>query len=58
MDPKALEQIKDVRTCIKVSEIIHAVKPEWDLEILKYCMELAAPTRKTEEPPTNKTQTK
>ena len=58
MDPKALEQIKDVRTCIKVSEIIHAVKPEWDFEILKYCMELAAPTRKTEEPPTNKTQTK
>ena len=58
MNRESLEKIKDVYTCIKVSEIIHAVKPEWDLEILKYCMELAAPHRKTEIETITKTQSK
>lgn len=45
---ESLEKIQDVRTCIKVMDIIHVVKPEWDVQILKYCLELAAPTRKTD----------
>ena len=47
MDKKKLEQIKDVFTCIKVADVIHAVKPEWDMQVLKYCLELATPSERS-----------
>ena len=49
MDKKDLEDcIKDFRTCMYVYDTFRAVKPEWSTPILKHCMELAVPHRKTE----------
>lgn len=53
MDKKKLEEIKDVFTCIKIADVIHAVKPEWDMQVLKYCLDLATPSERL---PADKTQ--
>lgn len=41
MDPKKLEQIKDVFACTKIADIVYTVDPERGMELLKQCLKVA-----------------